>query len=93
MPVTVTAIATDNCDPSPVSVITSVSCNEDVNGVGDGNTSPDWVITSDLTLELRAERSGTGDDRVYTLEVRCTDASGNVTFETVDVVVPHDRSS
>ncbi len=93
VPVTVIAIATDNCDPSPVSVITSVSCNEDVDGRGDGHTSPDWVITGDLTLGLRAERSGAGSGRVYTIEVQCTDASGNTTFGTIDVVVPHDMGS
>lgn len=91
VPVTITAITEDNCDLSPVSVITSVSCNEEIDGVGDGNTFPDVVFTGDLTLDLRAERSGVSSNRVYTNEVECTDASGNTTFGTIDVVVPHDR--
>ena len=68
-----------------------VSSNEPVNGTGDGDTAPDWVITGNLTVDLRAERSGTGSGRVYTITVRCTDASGNSSTKTVTVTVPHDR--
>jgi len=89
--VTVAAIATDNCDPSPDCTISSVSSNEPVNGLGDGNTAPDWVITGDLTVDLRAERSGTGDGRIYTIEVTCTDDCENSSTETVEVTVTHDK--
>ena len=60
-------------------------------GEGDGNTSPDWEITGDLTLDLRAERSGQGDGRVYTITIECTDASGNPSAKDVTVIVPHDQ--
>ncbi len=90
-PVTVTADASDNCDPDPVCKITSVSSNEPVNGTGDGDTSPDWEITGDLTVNLRAERSGTGSGRVYTITVECADASGNSATAEATVTVPHNR--
>jgi hypothetical protein len=37
---------------------------------------------------VRAERSGTGDRRVYTLTVTCTDASGNAARSAAEVAVP-----
>jgi hypothetical protein len=58
---------------------------------GDGNTSDDAVITGDLTMDLRAERSGKGSDRIYTLTAECTDSAANRTSGQVDVLVPHDR--
>ncbi len=89
VPVSLSVDASDVCDPSVTCEITSVTSNEPVDGLGDGDTSPDWVITGALTLELRAERSGTGTGRVYTITVTCTDDSGNASTKTVDVTVPH----
>jgi hypothetical protein len=89
--VTVSVEAADNCDASPVSKITAVESNEPVNGKGDGNTSPDWEITGDLTLNLRTERSGKGTGRIYTITVECSDAVGNTTTGTVTVVVPKNK--
>ena len=89
--VTVVATATDNCDPTPDCTISNVSSNEPVNGLGDGNTAPDWVITGDLTVDLRAERSGKGDGRIYTIEVTCTDECGNSSTATAGVTVRHDK--
>lgn len=90
-PVTVEVDALDNCDPKPGCKVTSVSSNEPVDGLGDGNTAPDWEITGDLTVNLRAERSGNGNGRVYTLTVECTDACGNSSTRTTEVTVPHDK--
>jgi hypothetical protein len=89
--VTVTVACEDNVDPAPVCKIVNVTCNEPVNGPGDGNTDPDWKITGDLTVNLRAERAGGGSGRVYTIHVNCVDASGNTATATVDVTVPHDQ--
>jgi PKD domain len=91
VPITVDLSVTDNCDSEPVCQITSVSSNEPDNGSGDGNTPPDWVIAGDLTVDLRAERSGSGNGRIYTIEVTFTDASGNSSTNTVNVTVPHDK--
>jgi len=89
--VTVSVESEDNCAASPVSKIISVESNEPVNGNGDGDTSPDWEITGDLTLNLRAERSGKGSGRIYTITVECRDAVGNVSTGTVTVVVPKNK--
>ncbi|MGZ4962617.1 MAG: hypothetical protein ACXWKG_02470 [Limisphaerales bacterium] len=74
--------------------IISVTSNEPINGRGDGNTSPDWIITGDLALLLRAERSGPNKNgRIYTITVQCTDALGNSTTTNVLVTVPHDNGN
>lgn len=89
VPVTVSVNATGN--PATCRIV-SVSSNQPINGTGDGNTSPDWVITGDLTVLLRAERAGNiKTDRVYTITVECTDAFGNSDTTNVFVTVPHDR--
>jgi hypothetical protein len=90
-PVTVTVDATDLCDPNFTCEIVSVTSNEPIDGLGDGDTSPDWVITGPLTVDIRAERSGTGTGRIYTITVECTDDSGNSSTATVEVRVPHSR--
>jgi len=91
--VTVNAIVTDACDTSPIYAILSVTSNEPPNGKADGNTEPDWQITGDHTVELRAERSGHGTGRIYTITILAVDASGNIATTDVEVVVPHDRSN
>jgi hypothetical protein len=80
---------TDACS-TPTWAITSVSSNEPVNGTGDGNTAPDWIIGSDgHSLQLRAEREGTGNGRIYTITVTVTDACGNTASSTAQVIVAH----
>jgi hypothetical protein len=54
-------------------------------------TSPDWQITGPLSVTLRAERSGPSVDRVYTIQVRCSDAAGNSVTAAATVTVPHDQ--
>jgi hypothetical protein len=61
--------------------------------LGDGDTSPDWEITGDLTVDLRAERSGRGEGRIYTVNVSATDESGNIGTADVDVIVPHNKKN
>jgi len=89
--VTLDAELVDLIDPAPSARIVDVSSNEPVEGDDDGNTAPDWTITGALTLELRAERSGTGTGRVYTITVEGTDAAGNTTRQTISVGVPLHR--
>ena len=48
-------------------------------------------ITGPLTVNLRAERSGTGTGRIYTIQVEGRDATGNTTLQAVSVAVPLDR--
>jgi hypothetical protein len=52
----------------------------------------DWQITGAMTLKLRAERDG-GESRIYTISVRCTDASGNSSYAATTVSVPHNQGN
>jgi hypothetical protein len=92
VPVTFTVRAKDNCDANPVARIERISSNEPVNGLGDGDTAPDWKVTGLLTADIRAERSGTGNGRIYTATIYVTDFSGNVNQDgKEEVEVPHDK--
>ena len=55
------------------------------------NPNPDIPVTGNLTANLRAERSGIGSGRVYTITVRCTDYAGNNSEGQTTVSVPHDK--
>ena len=70
--------------------ITSVASSE--NDPND-RTSPDWVITGPLTLNLRAEKSEQAQERVYTIEVEVIDDADNVYVDTVTVSVANDGSA
>ncbi len=93
VPIRVTATATDNCSATPVCTITKVVSNEPENGLGDGDTAPDWKITGPLSVDLRAERSGTGNGRIYTITVTCTDDCGNSSAGTTKVTVPKSQKN
>jgi hypothetical protein len=86
----------DTCDPDVnVSdiVITSVSSDEpeDAPGKGDGDTVKDIVIKGSQTVDLRAERQGDGNGRVYTINFEIADKYGNVAEGACLVLVPHDQ--
>lgn len=84
----------DNCadlDASSV-VITRVSSDEaeDVKGGGDGKTKNDIVLSSN-SVDLRSERLGSGNGRVYTIHLAVTDEHGNTSTASAQVNVPHDK--
>jgi hypothetical protein len=74
----------------PVTCGLSVTSNEAVLAKGSGHRSPDWIVVTARNVQLRAERSGTGTDRVYNLAITCKDAFGNTSVQDVPVSVPHD---
>lgn len=83
----------DICDAAPV-VDINVTSNEPINGLGDGNTVPDWTVVKNGTVWevwLRAERAGPSPGREYSLSVVVTDASGNQSTASGTVKVPHDQ--
>ena len=89
--VSIDAALVDLLDAAPTARIVGVSSNEPIDGADDGNTSPDWEITGPLTVSLRAERSGVGTGRVYTIQVEGRDSAGNTTLQAVTVSVPLER--
>ena len=86
-----TVFTSDNFDTDVDVTLVSVTSNEPDNGKGDGNTVDDIVIVDDLTLKLRAERSGRGDGRIYTITYQATDDCGNTATADATVTVPHSQ--
>jgi hypothetical protein len=84
VPVKVVVQAVDDSG-SVTSRIASVRSNEPPSG-----RQPDWVITGDLSLLLRAENASHGHGRVYTITIECRDAAGNTSTGTTQVTVPRD---
>jgi hypothetical protein len=93
-PIDLVVVATDACDPSPEFALESVTSSEPDNGTGDGDTTNDiqgvQTGTDDRSFSLRSERAGNGSGRVYTVLGSVTDASGNATDGSAQIVVPHD---
>ncbi|HEX7180496.1 MAG TPA: proprotein convertase P-domain-containing protein [Thermoanaerobaculia bacterium] len=79
----------DNCSlSSAITCALSVASNEPVNGLGDGDQTPDWTVVNNHNVRLRAERSGTGTGRTYTVTITCTDQAGRSSSQNVTVNVP-----
>ena len=91
----------DAADPSPTVTVKSITMNEgDEKSTydpaqqpkGDGNTTGDMYVDAEGRIFLRAERSGTGFDRIYTITYEAADSCGNAAFGSATVVVPHDQA-
>jgi hypothetical protein len=97
VPVNVTWVVVDACDPAPGVQLISLTSSEpdDTAGGTDGATTGDIrgasVGTADTAFFLRAERDGQGSGRVYTFTYGARDASGNPTTAVLTVTVPHDQ--
>ncbi len=85
---------TGTLDPTTVSArITCVTSDEPDDAEGDGKTINDMILDSPTTVRLRAERTGTGDGRAYSILFAVQDAAGNVGNGTCRVNVPHDEGA
>jgi hypothetical protein len=75
-------------------VITSITQDEPINanGQGDGNTVCDGTGVGTSVAQLRAERQGGGNGRVYRVNYTATNAAGDACSSTLTVTVPHDQS-
>jgi probable HAF family extracellular repeat protein len=89
-PVDLSIVAVDNCDDAPVSSILSVESSDPFAAADRGG--PDWIITGDLSLEVRAEVSR-GESRTYSVVVATTDKSGNRSTGTVQIVILKNKNS
>ena len=88
-----TAIASDGACPAPTSFAVSVFSDEDDQSANEPANSPDAKDIGVSALRLRAERSSSGDGRVYLVVVKATDSGGATGFSTVTVVVPQNQSA
>lgn len=87
----------DNCSSLTIDdvYITNVSSDEDedANGNGDGKTLNDIVIESLCSsVDLRKERNGNGNGRVYTVNLAVYDENGNIGTANCQVHVPHSNN-
>jgi hypothetical protein len=92
--------ATGGCDSSTnltaSVVIQSVSSDEPEDNPlgGDGTTLNDIVIAPDCkSVQLRSERDGNLNGRVYTITFKVTDSFGNTATATVKISVPKTNNS
>lgn len=83
--------ATDDTDPAPSVKLVGVTSTEPDDGQGDGTTADDVEVTEDGRIFVRAERSGTGGGRMYTVTYQATDKAGNTGYGSVDITVHHNR--
>ena len=90
-----TGSVSDIADPNATFSV-SVTSNQPINGTGDGNTDPDWVVSDNATsyeVSLRAERAGNLGQRDYGIVITATDASGNESTAACSASVPHDQGN
>lgn len=71
--------------------IDSIFQDEPVNSNGDGDTSPDGQGVSTATAQVRAERDGGGNGRVYHISFTADDGNGGSCSGEVLAGVPHDK--
>jgi hypothetical protein len=94
--ISIQANASDNSGLLPA-LSAAVVSNEPENGLGDGDIDDDWTepiidqINGTISLQLRSERSGSGNGRVYTVSITATDSSNNSSIAIIDIIVPHDK--
>jgi hypothetical protein len=83
--------AVDACQGDITGEFIWASSDEPVDDRGDGHHSPDILIDDCGHVQVRAERQGPKDGRVYKLGVRVVDGAGNVTESECAVIVDHDQ--
>jgi len=79
----------DLCDASPEVSLVSVTMHEDGETTTNGHADNSVHIDENGSIYLRAQRSGTGGNRTYTITYEAVDDSENVTVQSATVVVPH----
>lgn len=85
------ASATDNCTSTLDAYVMKITSDEASNAPGSGQTDEDILISDCQSFSLRAERSGAGNGRVYTIYFAVEDAHGNQSIDSATVRVPQNR--
>lgn len=90
-PVTILGV-TDPDGDALTFTVTSIRQDEPVSGPQAGNTSPDGSGVGTDTAQVRVERAGQGDGRVYHVGFSADDSNGGNCTGTVLVTVPHSNN-
>ncbi len=91
-PATVAIRGVSDPDSDPVTMrVDAITQDEPVNAKGDGDTAPDGFGIGEAQAQLRAERSGKGNGRVYRIGFTANDGRGGSCTGSVTVGVPHDQ--
>ena len=86
---TITLQGVTDADNDPLMLtITGVTQDEPVDDIGDGSTAPDAIFDG-ASLQLRNERTGTSNGRVYQVSFTANDGSDSCSGSVI-VTVPHD---
>jgi len=72
--------------------ITGITSDELVNTLGDGNTAPDMLCVDATHVQLRKERAGNEDGRVYKITFTVTDAEGQVSTGICRIDTTHSQN-
>ncbi len=91
VPVSILGVSDPDGDSFTIRV-DGITQDEPTIGVGDGDTCPDAAGVGSSGAQLRAERSGTGKGRVYTIYFNAQDSRGAESRGNVQVCVPHDQN-
>ena len=81
----------DSADNEASIVVQQVFQDEVLNGEGDGDTQPDAIIDAFGAVQVRAERSGLEDGRIYEITFEATSNDGAMCTGIITVGVPHDQ--
>ena len=88
----VNIVGVSDPDGDPVTItITGITQDEPLDDTGDGNFEPDGAGVNTSTAQVRAERSGNGNGRVYEISFTASDGQGGECSSSVQVCVPHDK--
>jgi hypothetical protein len=82
---------TGACDPGLTAEFIWASSDEPVDSRGDGHHAPDILFDGCDHVQVRSERQGPKDGRVYKLGVRTIDSAGRVAEAACTIVVDHDQ--
>lgn len=86
VPVSIRGVTDPDGDPVTLKV-TSVRQDEPLSRPG----TPDALGIGTSTVQIRADRAGGGDGRVYRVTFEASDGNGGVCTGTVTICVPHDQ--
>jgi hypothetical protein len=90
VPISILGVGDPDGDPVTLTV-TGITQDEPALGPGSGNTAPDGIGVGTDTAEVRAERAGPDNSRVYEISFVANDDKGAECSGSVLVAVPHDQ--